>query len=112
MDSENFIEANFMVTPIHIQPEWYFLPAYAVLRSVPKKLGGVIGLLMVFLVFYIKPFFVSKKMFSNLIKKMKFWWFVAVLVGLLWIGSCVVEGLYIIFGQVFRLLYFILALFV
>lgn len=112
MDAENFIEANFMVTPVHIQPEWYFLPAYAVLRSVPKKLGGVVGLLMVFLVFYIKPFFFSKKMFSNLFKKLCFWIFVSVQFGLLWIGSCVVEGLYIIFGQIFRVVYFVIALFV
>jgi ubiquinol-cytochrome c reductase cytochrome b subunit len=72
MDPENFIEAKFMVTPVHIQPEWYFLPAYAVLRSIPKKLGGVIGLLTVFLVFYIKPIFPSKKFFSSKTKKMCF----------------------------------------
>lgn len=44
IDAENFIPANPLVTPIHIQPEWYFLFAYAILRSIPNKLGGVIGL--------------------------------------------------------------------
>jgi ubiquinol-cytochrome c reductase cytochrome b subunit len=43
-DVENFIPANPLVTPIHIQPEWYFLFAYAILRSIPNKLGGVIAL--------------------------------------------------------------------
>ncbi len=45
MDSENFIPANALVTPTHIQPEWYFLFAYAILRSIPNKLGGVLALL-------------------------------------------------------------------
>jgi len=44
MDAENFIPANILVTPIHIQPEWYFLFAYAILRAIPNKLGGVLGL--------------------------------------------------------------------
>jgi len=44
IDAENFIPANPLVTPTHIQPEWYFLFAYAILRSIPNKLGGVIGL--------------------------------------------------------------------
>jgi len=61
-DSENFIEANSLVTPIHIQPEWYFLASYAILRSIPKKLGGVLGLLLsvrifFFFTFYKKQFF-------------------------------------------------------
>lgn len=43
-DPENFIPANPLVTPVHIQPEWYFLFAYAILRSIPNKLGGVLGL--------------------------------------------------------------------
>jgi ubiquinol-cytochrome c reductase cytochrome b subunit len=46
IDAENFIPANPLVTPVHIQPEWYFLFAYAILRSIPNKLGGVIGLVL------------------------------------------------------------------
>lgn len=54
-DPEKFIEANPLVTPVHIQPEWYFLPAYAILRAIPNKLGGVIALLMSILVLFIFP---------------------------------------------------------
>jgi ubiquinol-cytochrome c reductase cytochrome b subunit len=46
IDAENFIPANPLVTPVHIQPEWYFLFAYAILRSIPNKLGGVVGLVL------------------------------------------------------------------
>jgi ubiquinol-cytochrome c reductase cytochrome b subunit len=59
MDAENFIPANPLVTPAHIQPEWYFLFAYAILRSIPNKLGGVVGLLLAILVFFVYPFIAS-----------------------------------------------------
>jgi ubiquinol-cytochrome c reductase cytochrome b subunit len=54
-DPENFIPANPLVTPVHIQPEWYFLFAYAILRSIPNKLGGVIALLARILILLILP---------------------------------------------------------
>jgi len=54
-DPENFIPANPLVTPIHIQPEWYFLFAYAILRSIPNKLGGVVGLVISLLILFILP---------------------------------------------------------
>merc|ERR1711947_48681 len=54
-DPENFIPANPLVTPVHIQPEWYFLFAYAILRSIPNKLGGVIGLGMSIAILYFLP---------------------------------------------------------
>lgn len=56
MDRENFLEANLLSTPSHIQPEWYFLAAYAVLRSIPSKLGGVVVLLLFVLIFFFLPF--------------------------------------------------------
>lgn len=56
IDPENFIPANPLVTPTHIQPEWYFLPMYAILRSIPNKLGGVLGLLLSIGVLYVFPF--------------------------------------------------------
>jgi len=59
-DCENFIEAKSLVTPVHIQPEWYFLAAYAILRSIPKKLGGVIALFLSVSIYIILPF-ISKK---------------------------------------------------
>lgn len=55
-DPENYIEANALVTPVHIQPEWYFLPAYAILRSIPNKLGGVIALVFSIVILYFLPF--------------------------------------------------------
>jgi len=58
-DPENFISANPLVTPIHIQPEWYFLFAYAILRSIPNKLGGVLALFASLLILYVLAF--SKK---------------------------------------------------
>lgn len=54
-DPENFIPANPLVTPPHIQPEWYFLFAYAILRSIPKKLGGVVALVRAILVLFLVP---------------------------------------------------------
>jgi len=56
LDAENFMEANRIVTPTHIQPEWYFLFAYAILRRIPSKLGGVIALLFSVLILYVLPF--------------------------------------------------------
>ena len=55
-DPENFIPANPLVTPVHIQPEWYFLFAYAILRSIPNKLGGVIGLVSSIAILFLIPF--------------------------------------------------------
>lgn len=54
-DSENFIAANPLVTPVHIKPEWYFLFAYAILRSIPNKLGGVLALLASILILLVLP---------------------------------------------------------
>lgn len=72
MDAENFIPANPLVTPVHIQPEWYFLFAYAILRSIPNKLGGVVALVMSILVLFIfsilSPRFSGGVVFSPLLR--------------------------------------------
>merc|ERR1712062_305285 len=60
-DPENFISANPLVTPVHIQPEWYFLFAYAILRSIPNKLGGVVALAASVIILYILPFYGRRK---------------------------------------------------
>jgi ubiquinol-cytochrome c reductase cytochrome b subunit len=65
MEYQNFLQANPLVTPTHIQPEWYFLPAYAVLRSIPKKLGGVISLVFFILVIGLFPLFSLKARYKN-----------------------------------------------
>ena len=54
-DPENFIQANSLVTPVHIQPEWYFLFAYAILRSIPNKLGGVVAMFSCILILLFFP---------------------------------------------------------
>jgi ubiquinol-cytochrome c reductase cytochrome b subunit len=60
-DPENFIPANPLVTPVHIQPEWYFLFAYAILRSIPNKLGGVLALAGAVMILYVLPFYGNNK---------------------------------------------------
>lgn len=60
-DPENFIPANPLVTPVHIQPEWYFLIAYAILRAIPNKLGGVIALALSIAILIICPFIYVRK---------------------------------------------------
>lgn len=66
-DPENFVIANSIVTPVHIQPEWYFLFAYTILRSIPDKLRGVIALLCSILVLYLLPFLNKKNYFQGLL---------------------------------------------
>nr|WGF20840.1 cytochrome b [Sinelater perroti] len=108
-DPENFTPANPLVTPVHIQPEWYFLFAYAILRSIPNKLGGVIALFMSIVILMILPF-MKKKMQSNHfypMNKILFWSFLSISILLTWIGARPVEDPYIITGQILTILYFI-----
>lgn len=108
-DPENFISANPLVTPVHIQPEWYFLFAYAILRSIPNKLGGVLALFFSVLIFYLLPFLVGRSCISQRFlpaNKFLFWCFVIILVLLTWIGACPVEIPYILTGQILSVLYF------
>nr|UCU06765.1 cob [Campsosternus auratus] len=108
-DPENFTPANPLVTPVHIQPEWYFLFAYAILRSIPNKLGGVIALFMSIVILMIMPAF-KKKIQSNQfypINKILFWSFLSITLLLTWIGARPVEDPYIITGQILTVLYFL-----
>nr|YP_010285499.1 cytochrome b [Cerogria popularis]UKS07061.1 cytochrome b [Cerogria popularis] len=107
-DPDNFIYANPLSTPVHIQPEWYFLFAYAILRSIPNKLGGVIALLMSIMIFFFMPFY-NKKFLSNQFYKFNkfiFWIFFSLIILLTWIGMRSVEDPYIFLGQLFTFLYF------
>nr|YP_010576265.1 cytochrome b [Samia watsoni]UZN43802.1 cytochrome b [Samia watsoni] len=108
-DPDNFIPANPLVTPIHIQPEWYFLFAYAILRSIPNKLGGVIALVMSILIIIILPMTFMKKIQGLQfypINQFMFWIFVMMVILLTWIGARPVEAPYIITGQLLTILYF------
>ena len=108
-DPENFIPANPLVTPVHIQPEWYFLIAYAILRSIPNKLGGVIALALSIAILIICPF-LPKPKFRGLtfypLRKFVFWAHINVVVLLTWIGARPVEDPYILVGQVLSVVYF------
>nr|ASY97535.1 cytochrome b [Scolopendra dehaani] len=106
-DAENFNQANPLITPIHIQPEWYFLFAYAILRSIPNKLGGVVALVMSILILMTLPLTMNKEPNTfNPLMKMTFWFFSATVIILTWIGARPVEMPYIIVGQLFTILYF------
>nr|UNI92568.1 cytochrome b [Euplax sp.] len=108
-DPDNFIPANPLVTPPHIQPEWYFLFAYAILRSIPNKLGGVIALASSVAILMILPFTHSSK-FQSLafypLNQTLFWTFVVIVILLTWIGARPVEDPYIMVGQIMTVLYF------
>lgn len=108
-DPDNFIPANPLVTPPHIQPEWYFLFAYAILRSIPNKLGGVIALVISILILIILPLTFIKKIqgiqFYPL-NQVLFWFIVTTVILLTWIGARPVEDPYIITGQLLTLIYF------
>nr|YP_010735556.1 cytochrome b [Artemia amati]WEL32376.1 cytochrome b [Artemia amati] len=108
-DPDNFIPANPLVTPAHIQPEWYFLFAYAILRSIPNKLGGVIALvssilILISLPFTFKPKFRGLEFYS--MAQPLFWSWVSVFLLLTWIGARPVEEPYIVLGQILTCLYF------
>nr|USH57591.1 cytochrome b [Papilio bianor]USN89407.1 cytochrome b [Minois dryas] len=108
-DPDNFTPANPLVTPIHIQPEWYFLFAYAILRSIPNKLGGVIALVSSILILVILPFTFNKKIqgiqFYPL-NQILFWSMIATIILLTWIGARPVENLYVITSQLLTMFYF------
>nr|UOU85212.1 cytochrome b [Haematopota pluvialis] len=109
-DPDNFIPANPLVTPVHIQPEWYFLFAYAILRSIPNKLGGVIALVMSIAILMILPFYHLSK-FRGIqfypINQVLFWCMVVIVALLTWIGARPVEDPYILVGQILTVLYFL-----
>jgi ubiquinol-cytochrome c reductase cytochrome b subunit len=109
-DPENFIPANPLVTPVHIQPEWYFLFAYAILRAIPNKLGGVIALFASVLI--LVPLVLHKPVkFLGLafypLSKFFFFRLIRTIFLLSWIGTRPVEDPYILVGQGLTFFYFV-----
>nr|YP_009378652.1 cytochrome b [Anastrepha fraterculus]ARH56149.1 cytochrome b [Anastrepha fraterculus] len=109
-DPDNFIPANPLVTPVHIQPEWYFLFAYAILRSIPNKLGGVIALVLSIAILAILPFYHLSN-FRGIqfypVNKILFWIMVVTVILLTWIGARPVEDPYVLVGQILTVIYFL-----
>jgi len=108
-DADNYIVANPGVTPAHIVPEWYYLPFYAILRSIPNKLAGVVAMFSAIIVLVFLPWLDSAKTRSSKYRplaKQFFWIFVAVCILLGYLGAMPPEGIYVIAGRVLTFCYF------
>ena len=107
--ADNYIPANPAVTPAHIVPEWYYLPFYAILRAIPNKLLGVIALFGSILILAFLPWLDSSKVRSARYRPLYrqfFWIFVAVCLGLGWLGAKPAEGIYVTLARILTFYYF------
>jgi ubiquinol-cytochrome c reductase cytochrome b subunit len=107
---DNYIPANPMSTPPHIVPEWYFLPIYAILRSIPDKAGGVAAIALVFICLLALPFFKNMYVRSSSFRpiyKGIFWLLLADCLLLGWIGCQPVEAPFVTIGQISSFVFFL-----
>jgi ubiquinol-cytochrome c reductase cytochrome b/c1 subunit len=108
-DPVNYSQANPLATPAHIKPEWYYLPFYAILRSIPNKLLGVIAMFSSILILLFLPWLDTSRVRSGKYRpifKLEFWVFGIVCVALGFIGSKPPEGAYVVWGQLLTVYYF------
>ncbi len=106
----NYQEADPLVTPAHIVPEWYYLPFYAILRAIPDKLGGVVAMFGSILILFVLPWLDTSRVRSGTYRpifKQFFWVFVIVCIGLGYLGSKPPEGAYVIWARILTAYYFI-----
>ncbi|MFC0217856.1 ubiquinol-cytochrome c reductase cytochrome b subunit [Pseudochelatococcus lubricantis] len=107
--ADNYTQANPLVTPAHIVPEWYFLPFYAILRAIPSKLGGVIAMFGSIAVLAFLPWLDTSKVRSAVYRplyRQLFWVFVLVAIGLGYLGAMPAEGGYVIASRILTVYYF------
>ena len=107
---DNYIMANPLVTPPHIVPEWYFLPFYAILRSIPDKLGGVVAMISAILILILLPFINTSQIRSSKFRPifgLAYWFLVSDFLLLGWIGQKPVETPFIEIGMIATIFYFL-----
>jgi len=108
--ADNYIPANPLVTPAHIVPEWYFLPFYAILRSIPDKLGGVVAMVAAILILLLLPIINTSEIRSTKFRPLyglAYWFLVSDFLILGWIGQQPVETPYLEVGQIATAFYFL-----
>jgi ubiquinol-cytochrome c reductase cytochrome b subunit len=108
--ADNYVEADPLVTPPHIVPEWYFLPFYAILRAIPSKLGGVIAMFGAIAVLFVVPWLDTSRVRSTTYRPLYAWFFwllVFTCLALGYLGAKPPEGGYLIAGRLFTAYYFI-----
>jgi len=111
--SDNYIPANSLSTPAHIVPEWYFLPFYAILRSIPDKLGGVVAMISSILILMLLPILNTSKIRSSKFRpifSVAYWFLVSDFLILGWVGQKPVESPYIEIGMSATVFYFVFIL--
>jgi len=108
---DNWRGANPLVTPSHIKPEWYFLWLYAILRSIPFKLGGIVTIVLAIIFLFFLPFLSVKNKIKSYsfypISQFLYWFWIVIIFCLTWIGACPVEYPFEFIGRVITFLYFI-----
>jgi len=107
---DNYIYADSLSTPLHIVPEWYFLPFYAILRSIPNKIGGVVCMGLSIVILMLLPFIFNAKIKGAVFSptyKILFWVFIMNCIFLGWLGQKTTDAPYDILGLLATLLYFL-----